>query len=484
MKKILALVVVFAFALTLSACNKDDNKLVIWSFTDELEAQGDIEYWEEMYSEKYDGMEIEYVVVDTADYMTKIKPVLKSGKGAPDVFTGELDMIKNFMEAGYMADLEKMMKDDEDIDFDAVEADFIPYVWQSGQDADGTLRGLSWQSTPGAVFFRADLAELVWPNWDTVTPSDNAPSDVATDADGTYQFIYDFMSYEKFNSKEQLVTTAQEVVDSGQNIKLFPDEQAIRFFAQGENPKSWLKDGSINPERMYDQIEYMEIAKDFYSDDTASAFTINAGEWSPEWFGGISGPVSPVDSDTEYQIMSYTLPTWGLFHVMEPSSMVKDDDGNVTSTYGDWRLASGPNSYYWGGTFLGVYTNSEKKDAAYDFIKSMTLDTDRMLERARENGDVYSRISIMETISSEYSGNPFLGGQNHFDYFLPEAQKIDVSTVTKHDRQLDTLLGTYVEDYRTGEKTLEEALNEFYDEVEATLGEEYVTHDLPTAPRS
>ncbi|MFO7902289.1 MAG: YebC/PmpR family DNA-binding transcriptional regulator, partial [Pirellulaceae bacterium] len=42
--------------------------LTIWSFTDELQAQGDVEYFEDNYTaegKEYEGMEIEYVEIPT-----------------------------------------------------------------------------------------------------------------------------------------------------------------------------------------------------------------------------------------------------------------------------------------------------------------------------------------------------------------------------------------------------------------------------------
>ncbi|ERJ11380.1 extracellular solute-binding protein [Haloplasma contractile] len=459
------------------------DKLIVWSITDELQTQGDIAYWEEKYSQKYNGLEVEFKVIPTEDYVSTILPLLQSGEGAPDVFTGLIDMIKQFIQEGYLADLEQMIKDDVDIDISTVESDFIDYVWESGMDKSGTLRALSFDSTPGAIFFRTDLAEKVWPEWDLVTPSEHAPTNVVTDDDGTYMYIYDFMSYEKFNTIEQLAVTAKEVVDSEQNIKLFPNEDSIRFFDSGREPKRWIVNGSLNPEHMHDVIDYMQVAKQFHSEDLKSTYTANTPDWSHEWFAGMRGPIKPVDSDQEYEIMAYSLPTWGLFHVIEPNAKKNDNNSNVNDgTYGKWRVANGPNAYFWGGTFFGIYNKSEKKDAAYDFVKSITLDTERMYERAQSNGDMYSRISIMERIADQYEGNPLLGGQNHFDYFLTEAQKIDVSHVTEYDRQLDTILRTYVDQYKKDEKTLQEALDDFYSEVKATFGDDFIPNNLPTSP--
>ncbi|MFP3360577.1 extracellular solute-binding protein, partial [Planococcus sp. SIMBA_143] len=64
-----------------------DVDLKVWSFTDELKKP--ITKFEEK-----NGVKIELTIVPIADYPTKLKPVLESGVGAPDVFTGEIAFLK------------------------------------------------------------------------------------------------------------------------------------------------------------------------------------------------------------------------------------------------------------------------------------------------------------------------------------------------------------------------------------------------------
>jgi len=59
-------------------------------------------------------------------------------------------------------------------------------------------------------------------------------------------------------------------------------------------------------------------------------------------------------------IFGYVLPTWGLHYVLK---------ANAPDSSGDWGLTNGPSSYFWGGTWLGIYVNSKKKDAAWKFVR-------------------------------------------------------------------------------------------------------------------
>lgn len=496
MKKVLLVLVALVLTLTLASC-KDNGpeKLVIWSFTDELETSGDIQYFKDNFTgegQKYEGLEVEFVIVPTADYLTTILPVLESGVGAPDVFTGELDMIQNFMEGGYLADLESMMNDDEDLDFTATKNDFQDYIWESGVDPeDGMLKALSWQVTPGAIFFKTDMAAAVWG-----TESGFPQDDTAADYN---QQVSDWVSANKFNSLANLVSSSEEVKAFNANWRLFPNDDAIRFFAKGsDSASSWLgTDGKISATKLQEQEVYMETVASMYGDTIATSLTANVGEWSGEWFGGMGKDFQDAEG-TVYQTMAYSLPTWGLFYVIAPNAEKVDAEGNTCSlpenptdaeqaafdaceVKGNWGMASGPNSYYWGGTYLGIREGSKAADAAYDFVSSMLFDTERMTARAA-NGDVYSRISVMDTIKADYAGNPVLGGMNHYDTFLAEAAKISFDNVTKYDRQLDTLFGKYVTSYKKGESgsaTLAEAFNSFYDELELTYNEIYKASGLP-----
>jgi len=465
-----------------------EETLTIWSFTDELENEGDLQYFKDNFTaegKEYEGMDVEFVIIPTADYLTKILPVLRTGAGAPDVFTGELDMILNYMEGDYLADLEEMMIQDDDLDFEETKDDFVDYIWQSGIDPyDGKLKSLSWQVTPGAIFFKTDMAETVWGS------ESSFPSE---DVDGNYnQAVSDWVSENKFNSLDGLVDASEEVIAHDSNWRLFPNDDSIRWFAQGEDPESWLgEDTLINPERLETEEIYMETLREMYGENIENSLTANVGEWSPQWYQGMGNSFDSAAGDT-YQTMAYSLPTWGLFHVLSPNVEMVDADGNTCDSdelseeemnacvpKGNWGMASGPNSYFWGGTYLNIYKGSELKEPSYDFVSSMLFDTDRMAERAA-NADVYARKSIMDTVASEYEGNDVLGGMNHYDYFMDEADKISLDHITTYDRTLEELMGDVANDYKMGEiATIEEAFAEFYSELRGAHPELYKSTGLP-----
>lgn len=507
MRKISVLLVMMLLATVLfTACGSDKGtstvtadenkdysreKLVIWSFTDELETAGDIDHFRSMYTapgKAFEGMEVEFVSISIQDgYMEAIMPALAAGRG-PDVFTGELDHIKQFFEAGYFADLETMMINHPDVDIEVEREDYIDYIWQSGiNPATGKLSALSWQVTPGAIFYKTDMAAEVWGN-EAGFPSFDTPDYNAV--------VSEWMSANKFNSIENLLLAQREVKAHNPNWRLFPDDQAVRHFAAGTNdPAKWIdENGKLNPVKVEEQIPYIHLVKEMYGETISDSLTANAAEWSGPWFNAMGKDIRDAEGN-RWQVMAYSMPTWGLRYIIEPNMEKVDENGNALSVpsenadqatrdayaaasfKGNWGMASGPNSYFWGGTYLGINADSKNPEVAFAFIKSMLFDKERLSERQREDGDMYAVSSVMAPVIAEYEGRESLGGMNHLEIFNREAERIDLSNVTIYDRGLNDLLGIHITNYKQGARgyqSIDDVIDAFYRDVRVTYPEIYV----------
>ncbi|QTC41417.1 ABC transporter substrate-binding protein [Bacillus sp. V3] len=422
MKKFLALfLTAVLFAGVLAGCSgssessggkKDkDVDLKIWSFTDELKKP--ITKFEEK-----NGVKVELTIVPIADYPTKLKPVLESGVGAPDVFTGEIAFLKQWVDAGYWENLSE-----DPYNVEEIKDKYVPYVFDLGKDKDGNVRALSWQTTPGGIFYRRSIAKEV-----LGTDDPTEVGNMMASMDGVFE-------------------VAEKMKEKG--YSMFPDEGAMRWFSQGDNPQPWVNDkGEL---QLTDQKkEFMDHAKTLRE----NSYTALAAEWSPSWFEGMDKPIKVKQDgkEKETQVFSYVLPTWGLHSVLKT---------NVKETNGDWAVTSGPSPYFWGGTWLGVYNKSENKELAYDFVKMMTQDDEFLTEWAKETGDVLAYNPVTNAIKDDFSSE-FLGGQNNYQFFLEQAKEIEPGIVTKYDQQLDTFYGNAVQQYVDGKKSKEDAIKEFY----------------------
>lgn len=102
-------------------------KITVWTLSN------DLKQFAEEYT-KATGTEVDVVVYDSADYVSKVTPSLGAKSTDVDVFVGEPQMLPNFYEAGFCADLSELK--------DEASEKLVPYVVQAGTDEDGVLRAL------------------------------------------------------------------------------------------------------------------------------------------------------------------------------------------------------------------------------------------------------------------------------------------------------------------------------------------------------
>lgn len=419
LKNVFKFVALGALGLTLTACggkkvdtaSKDDGnqKIVVWTFNE------DLKFMAERYKEKNPNREVEVVIIEASDYAIKASSALRGRSAVPDIVVGEADWIIPFYEAGYLEDLTL-----EPYQAHKEKDNFVPYVYQTGTDKDGVLRMLAYQTTPGGIYYRRDLAKKVWGN-------DNP------------EFVG-----EKFNSIGKIQETAGELDQHG--IKIFPETGSLRYFSMGKEIIPWVKDNDVTLSET--RVEYFDIAKGLYEKKQV-AF---AGEWSPGWFAGMNGaiPYNANGKDETVDIFGYTLPTWGMVFFRNSG---KDMAGN-------WGVTTGPNPYVWGGTYMGINKYSKNKNSAWEFLKFSTLNEDTLTWWAESRGDIPAYIPVLEKLKD--TKNEYLGGQEIYKFWGEQAKKVDFSKVTKYDRELEKYFLQAVGAYTEGKMTKEEAIKDFY----------------------
>ena len=159
MKKTLAIVLALMLMLgcvSFASAETPKIKLVVWSFTNEL--QGMIEKY---YLPDHPELEIEFQIYPTDGhaYQDKVDNLLGSNAAsdeAPDIFTLEAAFVKHYVEMDWTGDLKTIGFTDEEL------ASAFPVMAQIGANSAGVQKGLSWQSTPGVLMYRASLAEKTW----------------------------------------------------------------------------------------------------------------------------------------------------------------------------------------------------------------------------------------------------------------------------------------------------------------------------------
>ena len=402
--------------------DKDTNgeSLVIWTLAD------DLKQFAQRYTEET-GVDIQVEVFAPADYPTKLTSALGAKSKEVDVIVGEPQMLLNFFEAGFFADLSALEAD--------AQNQIVNYVYEAGKDENGVLRALSYQVTPGAIIYRRDLAKEIFGTDDP-----------------------DAMSA-KFKDFDTILQTAEEVKDAG--YRIFSDSGNLRWYANAGS--AWVEDGVLQVSDA--KLGYMDAAVKLYQDELV-AF---APEWSAAWYASMAGELplnagwsdlSEVSGEDMTQVFSYSLPSWGALIVRDNA---KDNKGN-------FGICSGPCSYFGGGTFIGVSEYSEHKDTAADFVRFCTLNDDTAqwwLETS--NGDVVSNKVVLEA-NKDFENESF-GNQKTYEFYTKEAENIDYSIVTKYDDTIGNFWGASIEAIQKGDMTKEEAIDDFYMQVETTFPE-------------
>ena len=88
---ILSAIAAAAMIASVSSCGSKGKKLVIWSFTDELQTMV-----EKYYKPDHPGVEVEYSLTPTDQFPNKLDPVIANGNGAPDVFALEDAFVRKY----------------------------------------------------------------------------------------------------------------------------------------------------------------------------------------------------------------------------------------------------------------------------------------------------------------------------------------------------------------------------------------------------
>ena len=422
-----------------SATYKKQDKIVVWTLA------ADLKQFAERYQQET-GNEVEVVVYDSADFETKIMQTLGTGSKDIDVFVGEPQMLPNFYEAGFCADLSE---------FDSeVSSRLVDYTYQAGKDENGVLRAVTFQSCPGSVIYRRDLATEVFGTDD--------PDEIG----------------KKFASFSEIEKTAEAMNEKG--YRIFGDTGALRWFSNSSNP--WVKDGKIIVDQ--DRLDYFDTAVNRYQKNQV-AF---ANEWSVPWYASMAGPLPIIGADADVwgmdkdqlindaandsanttQVFSYVMPSWGAL-------IVRD---NAANNKGKFGLCSGVCGFFGGGSFLMVNEFSKNKEAAAQFVRYCTLDDDTArwwIDAA--NGDMIANKAVIAE-NANYE-NPSFGNQKTYAFFTKELDKIDYGLITGYDDACKDAFGKAIISVQQGKQTKQEALKEFYDVIVNTYPELSIPDDAP-----
>lgn len=417
-----------------SATKGNGEKVTInlWSFTDEIPNM--TKKYLEVHPEA--NVEFKTTVIATTDgaYQPALDQALAGGgKDAPDIYAAEAAFVLKYTQgdaSDYAANYADIGLDDQMVK----DAGIAQYSVDIGSK-EGQLKALGYQATGGAFIYRRSIAKDVFGTDDPAT----IKSEVGPGWDKFFQ------------AAEKLKAKGYGIV-SGDGDIWHPIENS--------SDKGWIVDGKlhIDPKRE----EFLDLAKKLkdngYHNDTR--------DWQESWYADMSGSGAQ-------PIFGFFGPAWLINYVMK--DQVKDTDG-------DWAVTEPPTGFFWGGTWLlankDVAKDDAKKQAVADFIKWVTLDTSETglqyywANGTMKEGEQGTKDSVASSVVMEKSNGevPLLGGQNMFEVFVPANANASGKNLTQYDESINLLWRDQVREYTAGNKTREETIATFKQQVKDQLG--------------
>ncbi len=328
-----------------------------------------------------------------------------------DIFLIEADYADKYVNSDYSLPVSAVGLTDADT------AEMYPYTKEITTDANGDLKAVSWQAAPGLFAYKRSIATAVLGTDD--------PDEVQT-------YVADWAKFEE---------TAKKMKDAGY-FMLSGYDDAYRTFSNNVSAP-WVNE---NDEIIVDAnlLTWVEQTKNF----TDNGYNNKNGLWSEGW---------AADQGPDGKVFGFFYSTWGINFTLLGNA---GDAG-----FGDWAVCYGPQSYYWGGTWICASYQTDNASLVKDIMYQLTCNGEIMESITRDQAvqDYTNNMAAMEKIATDASyGSEFLGGQNHVALFTENAKKIDMSNISAYDQGLNEGFQAAFKDYFDGTVDYDTALANFY----------------------
>ena len=146
-----------------------------------------------------------------------------------------------------------------------------------------------------------------------------------------------------------------------EKIALLDDVESVLQLYASYKGQAWVDENNhiIDDEYMLEMYEMMDTV-------VKNKVDAEADMWSAGWTSGMY---------SKDMFILTCLPTWGLNFCIKPG-IPADEMDKAANT---WGYMQAPIPYQNGGTWYGMYSKSENKDAAWAWIKTMTSNEDYLV---------------------------------------------------------------------------------------------------------
>lgn len=370
------------------------------------------------------GVEVNFVVItnDYSAYQTNLDEMLAEQEQVidddkVDIFLIEADYASKYIKSDATLDVIK--------DIGLTEKD-LSQQYQYTKDIvteDGSLKGVSWQATPGLFAYRRSIAKQV----------------LGTDDPDQVQ--------EKLKNWDSFDQVAKQMYDSGYKMLSGYDDSFRTFSNNMSQP--WVENNKI---RIDDSMKrWVDQTKTY----TEKNYNNQTSLWSPGW---------SADQGPDGKVFGFFYSTWGInFTLMGNSLADSNAEAKVgNGIYGDYAVCEGPQPYYWGGTWICAARGTDNVPFIKDLMYRLTCDEQTMKQITTDTLDYTNNQTAMNEIANSDYSSDFLGGQNHIALFAEAATKIDMSNVGPYDSGLNEKFQSAMHEYFEGKVDYDTALDNFY----------------------
>ena len=406
------------------------------------------------------NIEVNPTIVATTDggYQIALDQVLQAGNEV-DLYAAEAAFVLKYTQ-GDQCSYAATYKDlGIDIDKAIQDSQIAKYAYEIGtRPSDNAVVALPYQATGGCYIYRRSIAKDVWGSDDPTVVMEKIGG-------GSGNWDKYWQAAEECKAKGYAIVSG---------------DGDIWHAIENSSDKGWIVDGKlyIDPKR--------EALLDVSKKLTDNGYSHITRDWEEGWFA---------DMKKDGGVLGFFGPAWLINYSMSENcgSFEKQEDGSLkqlgtfatgVGSAGDWAVCTSPVGFSWGGTYLlaskNVVNDANKKAACATIINWITLDTSETgLQYMWANGTLNGEGGTKDTVASgvvmaKSNGSvDFLGGQNMFDYFVPANQNATGKNLTQYDEQINTLWRDQVRLYASGQKSREQAIADFKQNVKDEIGLDY-----------
>ena len=423
MKKIIALaltlVMVFAlFAVGGGTAFADDEGKVfnIYAWNEEFKG-----FFEKYYTVP-EGVTVEWHIIPSADgaYQDALDAALLNQADAAadekvDMFLAEADYILKYVDDPCTQDVTALGVNDF--------SNAYKYTVQAATDANGVVKGVSFQCCPSALIYRRSIAKDV----------------LGTDDPAEVQAKLD--SWDKFEA------VAADAKAKGYYMTASFAETYRVFSNNCTSP--WID--ADNNLQFDPQIDAWIAQTEKFIDN---GYTLTAGIWDQE-----KNDQMFADGKT----MCFFGPAWYFNFCM---GNAQDPEKGCS---GDWAICEGPAAHFWGGTWLLAPAGTDNPTMLADIMNTFINDEEVCTALVANEAQFSNNQAVNAKFAEDPDyGSEFLGGQNDVAVFAGMTDNIVWENHTIYDQLLNEGLQNNLREYFQGTVDKETALNNFYNYVEET----------------